>query len=152
EAVPAERLPHLHLDRVGARGDVVATAAGEGRGTDEDEDGTTQSRGAHEAATKVSRSCRVRTPMGLPSSCTSTASAFSSRETASLAASVEPMVGSAADMWSSTRSVIFAAPVNSASRIVRSDTEPATSAATMGGSARTTGIWLTPYSWRMWTA
>ncbi len=35
---------------------------------------------------------------------------------------------------------------------MRSETDPATSAATIGGSARTTGIWETPYSWRIATA
>ena len=55
-------------------------------------------------------------------------------------------------MCSSTRSVRCAAPVNSASSSVRSDTDPATSAATIGGSARTTGICETPYSWRIATA
>ncbi len=34
----------------------------------------------------------------------------------------------------------------------RSETAPATSAATIGGSARTTGICETPYSWRIATA
>ena len=43
-------------------------------------------------------------------------------------------------------------PAKSASSRVRSETDPATSAATIGGSARTTGIWDTPYSWRIATA
>ena len=42
--------------------------------------------------------------------------------------------------------------MNSASSSVRSETEPATSAATIGGSARTTGIWETLYSCRIATA
>ena len=40
-------------------------------------------------------------------------------------------------------------PVKSASSRVRSETDPATSAATIGGSARTTGICETPYSCRI---
>ena len=62
--------------------DVVAAARREGRDAGEDQRGAAQA-GPHDIATKVSRSWRVSTPMGLPSSCTSTASAFSSRETAS---------------------------------------------------------------------
>ena len=62
------------------------------------------------------------------------------------------MVGSGADMWSSTWSVSEAWPANSASSRARSETDPATSAATIGGSARTTGIWETPYSCRIATA
>ena len=62
------------------------------------------------------------------------------------------MVGSGGDMWSSTRSVRWAVPVKSASSRVRSETDPATSAATIGGSARTTGICETPYSCRIATA
>ena len=52
-------------------------------------------------------------------------------------------------MCCSTRSVSLAPPANSASNSARSDTAPATSAATIGGSARTTGICETPYSRRM---
>ena len=40
-------------------------------------------------------------------------------------------------------------PANSASSSVFSSTEPTTSPAVTGGSARTTGSWLTPYSRRM---
>ena len=49
---------------------------------------------AQPRARNASRSCRVSTPTGLPSSCTSTASAVSSSATAARAASVEPIVGS----------------------------------------------------------
>ncbi len=62
------------------------------------------------------------------------------------------MVGSGGLMWSSTRSVSRAVPAYSASRSARSETEPATSAATIGGSARTTGICETAYSCRIATA
>ena len=55
-------------------------------------------------------------------------------------------------MWSSTGSVSLAEPAKRASSSARSETEPATSAATIGGSARTTGIWETPYSRRIATA
>ena len=55
-------------------------------------------------------------------------------------------------MCVSTRSTSLALPENSASSSLRSETLPATSAATIGGSARTTGICETPYSWRMCTA
>ena len=55
-------------------------------------------------------------------------------------------------MCCSTESVSRALPAKRASSTLRSETEPATSAATIGGSARTTGICETPYSCRIATA
>ena len=75
-----------------------------------------------------------------------------SAATAALTGSPEPMIGSGADMCFSTRSASVARPgeqrvdqhllVDGADHL----------AAVTGGSARTTGIWHTPYSRRMWIA
>ncbi|CAB4925190.1 unannotated protein [freshwater metagenome] len=59
------------------------------------------------------------------------------------------MIGSGALMCFSKVSDSAAAPEKSASSSAFSSTEPTTSPAVTGGSARTTGIWETPYSRRM---
>ena len=64
----------------------------------------------HSWATKPSRSCRVSTPTGRPSSWTSRASASRSRPTASETPAPAPMVGSGSSMWSSTWSARRASP------------------------------------------
>ena len=51
-----------------------------------------------------STSCRVTTPAGLPSTCTTRASAEPRAPTAAATGSPEPMIGSGADMCRSTRS------------------------------------------------
>ena len=61
-------------------------------------------------ATNASRSWRVSTPIGLPSSCTSSASAPSSAATAASIGSVDPTVGNGSLMWVSTRSFSLASP------------------------------------------
>jgi hypothetical protein len=85
----------------------------------------------------------------LPSTCTSSASAVPSAATAAVTASPEPMIGNGGDMCFSTRSARLARPSKSASSSVFSSIDPTTSPAVTGGSARTTGSWLTPYSRRM---
>src|SRR5207253_1218584 len=101
------------------------------------------------AAMNESRSALVSTPTGRPSSWTSSASADSSAEMASWTPSLAPITGSGGLMCDSTWSASLASPAKSASSRARSETDPATSAAITGGSARTTGICETPYSLRM---
>ncbi len=69
--------------------------------------------------------------------------------TAAATGSPEPMMGRGGDMCGSRASASEAAPANRASSRARSETEPTTSPAVIGGSAPTMGIWETPYSRRM---
>ena len=135
---------------------VVAAAGSEGWPAQARATGATprQSRGPHEAATKVSRSCRVSDADGLAVLVDQhRVGLLEQRRRRRPPASVEPMVGSAGGH-------VVLDPVGQLGvcrrRARRAGSaprpSPATSAATIGGSARTTGIWLTPYSWRMWTA
>ena len=105
-----------------------------------------QARG--QAPRNASTSERVTTPAGLPSTSTSAASASANADIAVSSGSFAPRVGSGGDMCRSSRSDSCARPVNSASSRSRSTTEPTTSAAITGGSARTTGIWETANSRR----
>ena len=66
--------------------------------------------------------------------------------------SLAPSAGSGGSITFSTASAGPAVWPKSAPSSPRSLTEPTTSAAITGGSARTTGIWETPYSRRIPTA
>src|SRR6476659_9757434 len=101
------------------------------------------------STSEASRSARVSTPTGLPSSTTMIASAVSSSRRASAIGWPAPTSGRAGSMSFSTESVRCALPAKSLSSSDRSLTAPATSPAITGGSALTTGIWETPYSCRI---
>src|SRR5690606_31029964 len=103
-------------------------------------------------AKNASKSCRVTTPTGRPSSSTRAPSASANALIAACTGSPAPIVGNGADMCRSSRSDNSALPENNAASNSRSLTAPTTSAAITGGSAETTGIWLTPYSRRICTA
>ena len=98
------------------------------------------------AARKVSTSCRVSNPEGLPFTCTTAAPAFSSARTARETGSPRPTVGSGGDIWPPTGSDGPARPATRAASRSRSTTDPTTSAAITGGSSLTTGSWDTSYS------
>src|SRR6478609_11734309 len=107
---------------------------------------------AGQVARKCSRSARVSTPAGLPSSTTITASEFSRACRAAVISSPEPTNGNGAAMCVNTASASVARPANRSSSSARSDTAPTTSPAITGGSALTTGICDTPYSRMISTA
>ena len=88
-------------------------------------------------------------PTGLPSSSTSRASSSTSSPTAPATGSLAPSTGNGDSMTRSTASAGPALRPKRAPSSPRSLTEPTTSAAITGGSARTTGICDTPYSRRI---
>ena len=106
--------------------------------------------GVTAAARWPSRSCRVSTPAGLPSTCTE--QRVGRRRAPSIAAatgSPEPMIGSGGDMCGSSASARRPCRRTARRAAPSRDTDPTTSPAVTGGSARTTGSCETPYSRRM---